>query len=99
MNIIHLALKNDDEIKEYLSQNEDEDIEDLEISDDKKIERILITEKEENEKEEEDEEKKKLIKEEYKNFISKLFGPIQAGSIRGSIFNMIIFFFICFCFK
>ena len=92
MNIIHLALKNDDEIKEYLSQNEDEDIEDLEISDEKKTERILITEKEkeENEKEEEDEEKKKLIKEEYRNFISKLFGPIEAGSIRGSIFNMII---------
>ena len=104
MNYLQLVLKNDKEINEIFSEGEDisneldkltplENVnkqnELLIDSENQNPEQNISTNKDEEEKSNDDEEAK-LIKPEYRNFLAKTFGPIEAGSIRGSIFNMVI---------
>ncbi len=104
MNYIQLVLKNDQEIDELFADdkesiNESDNL--IEGNENIKTEFLLQSEiqntkvtqsinNEEEEKTNESDENLKLVKPEYRNFISKTFGPIEAGSIRGSIFNMVI---------
>lgn len=106
MNYINLVLKNDKEINELFSEEEENintvDKLNFSTNSNKKTELLITPEdkniksntdikndEEENKKKYEDDESK-LIKPEYRNFLNKTFGPIEAGSIRGSIFNMVI---------